>query len=142
MATLLDLPVHPLDRDAAGYTDIIEETYTTERPGIITLADLTAFINRWRAIWELVCPYHPDLKTGHVPVANETVVALLPIMGDKDFAGPFDGDNPDHVATINLLLPPAFLHAHVVASEYGVSSDLALVRLFLDPYPELDGELR
>lgn len=142
MATLLDLPVLPLDRDSAGYTEIVSETYVAERMSIFTLEDLTAFVTRWKAAWELVCPLKPELKSGPMPVASDEILRLLFIMSAKDFAGPIDPQNLDHVMTMNLILPPAFILPHQLAVTYGVSTDLSFVRAFLDPYPELEEELR
>ncbi len=140
--TLLDLPVLPTNRDAAGGTDMIVDAFSTERKAISNLEELTAFVQRWTPIWKLFCPFQPDLTVRPVPLVNEKVLEWFKIFGAEGYRGEFDRVDANQISAMDILCPPLTLPAFDLAEQFGVGSDLGFVRLFLDPYPEYEGELR
>lgn len=140
MATLLDLPVVPSCRDRAVTTKVVSDSYTHERQQVKTILDLHGFVERWQSIWELVCPVRSDIVTGPVPVVTEAVFRIF-IDLDKGMDG-MDPQDPDVQTAMNIMLPPAALHAITLSSHYGCETDIGFVRLYLDPYSEHENALR
>jgi hypothetical protein len=143
MSTLLDLPVLPRDRDSAVVTNVIMGAYVTERKAVTTLTELTLFVGRWKPIWELACPLKPDMRTGPVPTVTEAVLGHFLEMINPKYQ--LHGEvTPDQQSAMNILLPPAALQAFILCRKYlcDGDADIGFVRLFLDPYPEHEAEMR
>ncbi len=155
--TLLDLPVKPEDRDWAGETEIINETFLADRNAVKTVEDLHQFIDKWRNLWLLKIP--------NVQPTDEWSNAVDRIVA-KDFDGEavlaamnrakWRGTNAegqsldvndyekDPIAQLagEIMLPFQLMEAFMLARHYGVTHDLAMVRFYLDPHPELIDALR
>jgi len=149
--TLLDLPILLEDRDSAASTDSIIDAYTTELLVVQEsrkLEVLRAFIERWRCAWLLKIPEGKNTPEGKNVLSLEEeeilglaeiepLVELLPRRMEK-----LDFNDKSVRKLAHLLIPIPFLSATMVADKYNVGSDLALVRLYLDPYPEYQNACR
>lgn len=142
---LLDLPIRLEDRDAACETEEIGSAYINELKLVSSAEDLTKFVERWRNIFLLQRgPEDTDplseeegaIVTGKFDAA--AVAALLPRKGENDLD--FTDTNVKIMAMI--AAPITLLMAVLFAKHYGVGTDLGLVRLYLDPFPELENEMR
>ena len=135
--TLLDLPVLPPDRDTACGTSIIQETYLQERDAIKTVEELEAHLKRWENLF-LLEP-EPEVE---FPLKDleKTLALLLQCRENVETELNFDTIEAKEVACI--MIPAALMRAFLLAQHYIVGHDLAMVRLYLDPYPELIDELR
>jgi hypothetical protein len=159
---LLDLPILLDDRDSAASTTIIIDTFQDElvhtycdccHGGVVgldanaeiwsqgqrsKLDDLKKFIKKWENVWLLKMPegrnniLFPEEEEIINLVDIEPLLDLLPRRRDDGLK--FEDKNVRKLA--NLIAPVTFITATMVADHYGVGSDLALVRLYLDPYPE------
>jgi hypothetical protein len=142
--TLLALPVLPRDRDGAAASDRITSTYVVERTAIKTSGDLTAFLERWRTVWLL--SRGPSEESALLTDAelnlldgNYDPVRVLHFLNENDF-DPSQCMAAQQAA--HIMLPRTLLRAFLLSNKYGVGPDLGMVRLYLDPYPELINELR
>ena len=150
--TLLDLPVKPKDRDAAGGTDIIRNKYVSSRKGCKTVIGLKRHVTKWRNMWLLsaVSDAARALSAQWLVDAQpdwEKVLYFLRLPKDRQVEELKLADNDTPLtlvarAALDIFLPPASLHAELLAQHFIVGSDLGFVRLYLDPYPELENELR
>jgi hypothetical protein len=143
---LLDLPVLPDHRDEAAATDIVKEAYLQELNALGTPEELLDFVRRWRNLWLLRCPRR---EPEEVQPELQSLLAL-----DFDPEKVFDWlqkkkqPNVPYTEDVNvrimchLALPIGLLEAFQLANHYQVGTDLGLVRLFLDGYPEHDQKLR
>lgn len=138
--TLLDLPILPRDRDSACGSSIIEDTYLKELGEIQNIEQLKEFIVRWRNLWMLDNTKVSD-EIEQLLGNNFDHQAVLEFLArKKDDKLSFD-DMSVRIMT-NLAVPHTLLQAFSIANYWGVGTDLAMVRLYLDPYPELDDCLR
>lgn len=151
---LLDLPVLPFDRDEAVGTNKIITEFIKMRKMISSTTELRDFIDFWKPIWLLT----PGTFTEHKP--NSFIAAACQYSLDeavlKLLRHEYDADeivknihNPDGCSEkeffgllCNLNLPIPGLLAFQFATAYGVGSDIGFVRLYLDTYPDLEGEGR
>jgi hypothetical protein len=141
---LVDLP----DRDCAGQTANVEGIYLEERKALESPRQIRPFVRRWTPLFTL----QPGPRARHL--------ATMPSRAKYDLAAMLDGaydaiqvcavlqdqsryDNGlrAHRIAANILIPPPLMNAFQLASHYGVMSDLAMVRLYLDTYPALDNTL-
>lgn len=142
---LLDLPVLPEHRDDAATTDIVQEAYLKERDAIQTTDDLLNFVRRWRNVWLLRCPRD---EAADLPEEVQRLVSLdfdqEKVLGwlkeAKADSLPFEDIHVRIMA--HIAVPVPLLDAFQLAKHYGVGTDLGLVRLFLDGYPEHENKLR
>lgn len=151
--TLLDLPKKhlPADRDAACGTDGIQDAYLRGRKTIKSVRMLRTFVAKWRNLWFLTCPDLPPAAPCVWLDAEglnwDTVVKLLATSVDEqaDALG-LRGDPAartlEQLAATDIIAPPALVAATVVGHTFGVGTDLGMVRLYLDPWPELNDEMR
>lgn len=142
--TLLDLPVVPPQRDLAAIADLVKTAYLSENKGIQTAEAWTKFIERWTNLWLLPNkPGLPAVLRGDYDM-EEALAILQRLYAKDDSVVPAGGEEPsiEYLAAVDIVLPEALLRAEMLAHHYGVGTDLALVRLYLDPYPEHENELR
>lgn len=142
---LLDLPVLPEHRDEAAATDIVHETYLQELKAVKNPSALLDLIRRWRNLWLLRPPKE-------VTELRPEVQSLLALDFDPEKVFEWlqkkDQENLPYEEDVNvrimahLALPLPLLDAFSLARHYGVGTDLGLVRLFLDPFPEHEDKLR
>jgi len=139
---LLDLPVYPEDRDVACGTTIISSTYMKERDNLKSPGELKEFVSRWRNVWLLDGDYDTLRDEEKLLVDNEipheAVYAQLLNKSRDDI----DLDDPNVKIMMNIAIPAALLRAFMVGNKWGVGTDLAMVRLYLDPFPELNDAMR
>lgn len=149
---LLDLPVLIYDRDMAAGKDEISSIYLKELGGVSTPDELREFCKRWRNIWLLKWPGEDDLEANillpeEVAVVEDAFDAekVLEALGKKDddewLLQAIDTDENAKVM-MQIAVPLPLLSASVQSRHWGVGSDLIMVRLFLDPYPELNEACR
>lgn len=142
--TLLDLPVLPHNRDDACGTDIIEETYIAERDKVSSEGELWAHIKRWRNVWLLECPIRPrkllpeEIKLLWLDFDSTEVFKWLHKKKENDL--PFDNETVKIM--MHIAIPFPLLDASLFARHYGVGCDLAMVRMYLDPFKEFENYLR
>jgi len=138
---LLDLPVLPYDRDS--FSDDIGETYSKDVSDIKSAQDLKNHIEKWRNLWLLRSPKFDDIDTWSQLQPDELKLLnfdfdfneVCSFLERKDEDGlPFENENVRIMA--NIVCPKSLLQATILADKYGVCTDLAMVRLYLDPYPE------
>lgn len=139
---LLSLPVLPPYRDDGG--DIITDAYLAELNEVKTTDELEAFVNRWRNLWLL---RHPADTAPLLPAEESLVNLTFDRQAVLDFLGrrkddSLDFEDPNVEVMCNLVLPFNMLTAFRLSHHYGVGTDLGMVRCFLDPYTELENELR
>lgn len=159
-ACLLDLPVKIYDRDGATGSSRIQETYIKERKALKEATEIRPFIRRWRNLWLL----RPGSLLHRAAPGSWYHYADAPLLWDEKamLAGHFDAKrvlarvlqqpaegplrmNPDELEwkiCSHLCLPGPLLSAFHLSHHYGIGHDLALVRLFLDSYPEHYNRLR
>lgn len=131
---LLDLPVLPKDRDWAGGTEVIIDTFIEERNSIKNVDDLLAFVEKWNNIWLLndeITQEEYDIVDGAFDpyLIFDCVMKILRKEEIKDV------DSNVRIA-MNICIPHSAMRAMLLAKKYGVGTDLGFVRLYLDPYPE------
>ena len=140
---LLDLPVLPKLRDSFG--DEIQTAYLAERDAVQSAEELVAFVRRWRNVWLLRCPLDEERE---LPPELQDLLAL-----DFDAEAVFNGlkkkdttDLPFEDLAVRIMahiaIPVTLLDAYTLADHYGVGTDLGMVRLYLDGYPEHENALR
>lgn len=141
--TLLDLPVLPVDRDFACGTNLVHEAYLKNRKAIASVSDLRVHLAKWRNLWLL------GLNREEVPEPVsltddqcELIVKWLSVPLAEQPALNRDPLPLEVRIWACVMAPGPLVRAFEVAHHYKVGSDLGLVRLYLDPYPELDDELR
>lgn len=140
--TLLDLPVYPEDRDLAGTTDIIVCSYIEEMNKVSSAEELVAFTQRWRNLFllkkddEILFAEEEQIITGAFDSASVYEAFLRKNSKDLDL------DDPAVKVMMNIAAPRALIWAYVLGRRYGVGSDLAMVRLYLDPHSEFEDHLR
>ncbi|KKN65632.1 hypothetical protein LCGC14_0479480 [marine sediment metagenome] len=140
---LLDLPILLHDRDAACETDGIIDSYKQELDEVKTENELKAFILRWRNVW-LLKEKGQELSEGEIKIlemdfdSNEVLRFFEMDLekGNESFEPDFEDINVK--VMMSIAAPAPLLLATLISSKYGVGSDLGLVRLYLDPYSELD----
>lgn len=146
VATLLDLPVLPEDRDEACETHVILDAFMDECRAVKTVDDLTNFINRWSSMWllnnSMVHPITSDIERKIVTLdfdKEKVLNLLIRILARED-----DFDFTDDAVGIacTIAVPVQSVVALMLAKKFGVDTDLGFVRLYLDPYPELIDKLR
>lgn len=155
---LLDLPVTPI-RDEAN--DDVCSAYVTERQSIAGPKGLRPFVRRWRSLWLLAPGSSGRPDSARRAPGSASALAALKRPVDDDvrallsltwpapavFAALGRDAKPDfkiracRIAGL-IGLPPALLHAEVLANHYGVTTDIALCRIYLDTYPQHDEALR
>ncbi|MFA6234400.1 MAG: hypothetical protein WC824_09510 [Bacteroidota bacterium] len=137
MTTLLDLPVLPPDRDTACATSFIQDVYICERGSLTNAEELQGFIQRWKPLFLL----EPD-PSCQVPLENPErifeIMQKLKTKSDEDL----DFESDEVKEAMNVMMPPALMKAFFLARHFLVGHDIAMVRLYLDPHPELLEELR
>jgi len=145
---LFDLPVLPEHRDEAASTDIVQEAYLAELGALKSPADLKPFVQRWKNLWLLWNPREKDREVLpevqsllYLDFDEEAVFKYLQIKTQEEPPLPYETDVNVRIMA-HLALPLGLLDAFQVAKHYGVGTDLALVRLFLDPFPEHANKLR
>lgn len=158
--SLLDLPIRPWDRDDTGGTSIVQDTYVRERKALKHAHQLRPFVRRWQAVW-LLRPgtllfraargswYHQasgELLWGERALldgrfdAKRVMARMLQQPAEEPI--PFNPNERDWQLVGHLSIPGPFLTAYSLAQHYDVGHDLAMVRLFLDSYPEFNNRLR
>lgn len=139
---LLDLPVYPQDRDCACATDLISDTYIKERDALKNPDDMRVFIDRWHDLWLLEGDYEELSEEEKALILNklnhEEVYALL--LDKQNDNLDFDSLNVRIMA--HIAAPAPFMKATILGRKFGVGTDLIMVRLYLDPYPELNEAMR
>ena len=139
---LLDLPVYPEDRDGACGTSDIVDTYLAERDAVKSGDELQSFVIRWRNLWLLSGNYDKLSEEEKALIDDEIdhdkVYSQLLRKKEDDLS--FEDINVKIMSHIAMPIP--FLQAHRVSQHYGVGSDLAMVRLYLDPFPQYDNAMR
>jgi hypothetical protein len=139
---LLDLPVYPKDRDCACATSEIVDAYLKERDGLKNPDEMHAFIDKWHDLWLLDNDYVDLSQEEQALVDNqfdhEKVYALLLDKQNDDL----DFDDLNVRIMAHIAAPAPLTQATVLGQEYGVGTDLIMVRLYLDPYPELNEAMR
>jgi len=142
---LLDLPVLPGHRDGAAATDIVHETYFQELKAIENPEALLDFIRRWRNLW-LLCP--PEETKELAPEVRSLLALDFDPERVFEWLQKKDRDDIPYTTDVHvrimahLALPHPLLDAFELAKHYEVGTDLGLVRLFLDPFPEHEDKLR
>lgn len=140
---LLDLPVLPHDRDSAVSESVVHDSYLKEIEAVKTGADMTRHVERWRNLWLLRDEERPALTPGELRLVrlefSPDAVAGHALR--KKDAG-LDFEDPDVQVMMNVVAPISLVMASMLAQQYGVGSDLILVRMFLDPYPEHEDACR
>lgn len=136
---LLDLPVILHDRDDAATSAIIDAYMEGLRRA--TAPDrLSGHIAVWRNLW-LLKPHDgvPDLTRGESALLDGDFgpLRVMELLSRKSEAKDLDPGDIDVHVMCNLAVPPAFMMATLLASHYQVGHDLAMVRLYLDPYQDL-----
>jgi hypothetical protein len=156
---LLDLPVWPEDRDGAGTTSIIQDTYVAERLALGSPSELRPFVKRWRNLFLLGPSRSAFLaakpgtwirQAGQSFHREERALLLGEFDAKKVFAllqrTKSDGLNFDdwNVRIVgHLCLPAPLVQAFMLANYYGgCGHDLAMVRLYLDTWPQHRDRLR
>lgn len=143
--TLLDLPILPRDRDRAGRTSIILDTYIKERNEISSVSLLKAHIKRWENLFRLTNENFPNLDLTNIfnikEEDYETILAHIKKLLLKQDKG-LDFEDELVGITMDIFIPPTLLQATIIAKKYEVGHDLIMVRLYLDPYPEFIHYLR
>ena len=140
---LLGLPVLPEDRFSAGGTDIIKDAYKKELADVSSPAELKEFVSRWKNLYVIKNPnieertWPEEEKLALVDCDFDAVYPLLLRKKDNDL----NFDDPNVRVMSQIAAPRALVDAFMLALQYKVGSDLAMVRLFLDPYPELKDKL-
>lgn len=157
--SLLSLPVLPTNRDKAARTDRILESFVHERKAATASGELAPFIERWKNVWQLQAgdtakdapenSYAGSARQGVHPAAQRLLMGdynkdkvLEVSRSSKDAPSSIPADDPDYEVACHLMLPLPLMNAHFLARHYGVCSDLAMVRIYLDTYPELKDEGR
>jgi hypothetical protein len=142
---LLDLPVLPEYRDTCE--DVVKEAYLAEREAIQTVEELVAFVRKWRNVWLLKSPIleeeelRPELQD--LLALDFDAEKVLYWLKRKAEEVPFPYETDVNVRIMaHIAIPIALLNASSLARHYGVGTDLGLVRLYLDPYPEHENKLR
>jgi len=144
---LLDLPVIPAHRDGATGTEEIQDAYLAERGAISSAAGVRTFVRRWRPLFLLRSgkggwpgQFLDDDVKALVSLsfdAKKVFAALQRVSDDKfDFSR-----RPNRIAA-HIALPAQLMRAFQLAAHYDVGHDLAMVRLFLDTYPQHEKALR
>jgi hypothetical protein len=151
--SLLDLPVLPIDRDAAVGTGRITTSFVHERKSITDAKSLKAFIERWKPIWLLQAgPYPETTENNYVnefrgPVPEAAVMLVNHDYDADKLLESLKAEQPDTESDhfdmmCALALPAPALAAFLLSKEYMVGDDIIFVRLFLDTYPEFADEGR
>src|SRR3972149_5467299 len=135
---LLDLPILPYDRDS--FSDDINEAYINDVESIDTEFDLRNHVHKWRSLWLLKNPNDKrvlsveEQKLLSLEFNFDEVIQFL--KRRKEDGLPFDQESV-RIMT-HLLMPAPLLQAFMLASHFGVCTDLAMVRLYLDQHPEFE----
>lgn len=150
---LTDLPMALPQRDLAAVSDVILDTFVQERKACQNSHQLRNFVKKWRAMW-LLAPGSrmPNAQANSViqkarlpPTLEEKLLLtgsydgkyVLRVLASEDGAG-IDYNCKNARIAGCLAIPSPALHASMLASAYGVCSDLGFVRLYMDTYPGLD----
>jgi len=143
---LLDLPVLPDHRDSAGSSDV-QDAYVSERKAIGSPKDVRAFVRRWRPLFLLRLGKggrRDQFMDGDVKAlvslsfdAKLVFAALQRVQDER-----FDFSRRANRIAAHIALPAQMMHAYSLADRYDAGHDLAMVRLFLDTYPQHEDALR
>jgi len=147
---LLDLPVLPYARDGAAATNRVIATFVKERTTLTSPMQLRAFVRRWQAIWLLQAgPGYPpgsaadetrrplDSYTRTLLEGRYDAKRVFRFVNHKQGEELSETDSRDFRIACCIAMPGPTLPAFFMADKYGVGSDLAMVRLYLDTYPAL-----
>lgn len=144
---LTSLPVLPRYRDDCD--DIIEEAYLRDVGELIEPDDIVKLVDRWENLWRLGTPESREVEVR--PAERALLRRAYDPESVFDFFRQRQTLDPTTVpperakdceVMCHIILPVPLLNAFQVAHHYGVGTDLALVRLYLDPWPELKSALR
>lgn len=158
---LLDLPVVPVHRDDAASTSLVQETYLQELSVATDVESpehswrevkgqepyLVWFVKRWQSLWLLRDPRESPEQNILTPEEQAIVDVSFNVeevterlRHKKEVDLPWEDFAVRVMA--HIALPRTLMKAWEVANHYEVGVDLAMVRLYLDPYPELADKLR
>jgi hypothetical protein len=138
--SLLDLPVLPESRDS-GDTDNIVSTYLHGLKKVSSPEELKEFVSYWKNIYLL--KDDSELIAAEIALVelDFDAVVIFPLFSLKGDEG-LDFDAFNNQVMANIAAPKALIKASLLAHKYGVGHDLAMVRLYLDPFPEFNDKLR
>ncbi len=157
------LDVAPLvglrDRDRTAGSDSIHEAYLKDRDAVKSANELRRLIDKWRPMFLLSAgplrvrkgswadKAKRELSKEEVRLLQGRYNAASVLRFMKGYEGrsgkPLPKRLPEGLRiAMCVMLPPPMLTAFLLANHYGVGSDLGMIRLYLDTYPEHDGELR
>jgi hypothetical protein len=139
---LLDLPVYPEDRDMACATDTISDTYLAERDAIGSGEELRGFVSRWHNLWLLTDDYDKLTKEEQCVIDNKMDYDRVYSQLLRKSENGLDFNDINVKIMTHIAMPIPFLQAHQVSKHYGVGSDLAMVRLYLDPFSQYNDAMR
>lgn len=111
---------------------VVHDTYLKERDEIQTPKELTDFVHRWYAIWELPVPRTNPRSQAEKNLVSETFSPLRVLEGLHNNRGDntdYHIDQNDDCESHHILMPVALVSAHLVASKYQVPLDVALLQL-------------
>ncbi len=143
MISILDLPVLPNDRDEAVATSVILDTFINERDLVSNADELVTFVSRWKNIWllrdeSIRSKEENDISELKFDSNSIFDIFVRIIHGEDNFD--FNQSNIRVAATI--AAPPASINALLLSKKFKCDSDIGFVRLYLDPYKELEDKLR
>lgn len=139
---LLDLPVCPDDRDDTCGTSIIGDAYLQERDNVKSPDELRVFINRWQKLWLLSGDYEQLSDEEKALVSNEMCHEQVYVHLKDKREDNIDFSDVNVRIMANIVMPHPLLKAFMLSRKFGVGSDLAMVRLYLDPFPGLQDAMR
>lgn len=142
MNPFFKLPVLPNDIDDAGETYTIQDAYLAELNLIDSTDALSQFISRWSALWELEVDANIKAEIEKLTSLNfdlQLVFGLLLKRDDDEVGRQLLNDENIRIMS-HLAIPMALLRALSLAKEYGVTTDLAMIRLYIDSYDPDDRE--
>lgn len=136
---LLDLPIKPICRD--GFSDSIQEQFVSERKALSRPEEIRPFVRKWHSIWRLQVgplahPSHRVLRRAEVDdllSLNFDAKKVFRILQDDTL---FKLQDKSSYIMAHLAIPEPMLRAFELSQHYGVATNLGMVRLFLDTYPQ------
>ena len=131
------LPIRP-ERVDIGMDNSIQDAYLNERKQL-TAKNLRRFLTRWKAIWELprkrrLSKEERILLVGRY--SSKKLYEALRVVLNPDAIGP--KTRYERLA-IHIAIPIPLMESFGLAKHYGVSTDLAMVRMFVHTQPGYEG---
>jgi len=126
---LNDLPILPEDRS------LVFEAYTQECRAINTREDLIAFIKRWKTLWDTDNSTLEESKLIAGTFDTTEVLRCLSILKAKKDCEHTKVGKP--CVASHVILPMVLLKSFLIAKQYGVPHDVALVQIY-GGYEEID----